>query len=128
MIRTYDGWTLAPRRPSLYRSTSPRPPRDSICQLVSGTRLTPTVRRVSFADRSLAFLSFFLCFSGLRLRSARRATPVFVAPSDIGFRGRRARSRTNAGTFTACHGRRRRLPRRLLTLCDSSCCHVSGRF
>lgn len=39
---TGDTYDVGPRppRPSLYRSTSARPPRDSICQLVSGTRLT----------------------------------------------------------------------------------------
>lgn len=44
MIRTT--WAWRPPRPSLYRSTSARPPRDSICQLVSGTRLTPGPRSV----------------------------------------------------------------------------------
>lgn len=32
---------LPPFQPSLYRSTSPRPPRDSICQLVSGDSFNP---------------------------------------------------------------------------------------
>lgn len=41
---TYDVNLPAPPlpfQPSLYRSTSPRPPRDSICQLVSGDSFNP---------------------------------------------------------------------------------------
>lgn len=58
---TGDTYDVGPRppRPSLYRSTSARPPRDSICQLVSGTRLTPGPRsRTMGADRlSLSSIS-----------------------------------------------------------------------
>lgn len=63
---TGDTYDVGPRppRPSLYRSTSARPPRDSICQLVSGTRLTPGPRsgttgadRLSLSLSSPLFLS-----------------------------------------------------------------------
>lgn len=59
---TGDTYDVGPRppRPSLYRSTSARPPRDSICQLVSGTRLTPGPRSGTTGADRLSPLSLSL--------------------------------------------------------------------